>query len=88
MLVKIIQGPNKGRTFHSYGGKFLPLANGGAGRVSMNVLIQRNSTKGVGGYNADILIEHLEPRDDEAKALFAKLYAEQEAHHASNTEAV
>lgn len=85
MRVKIIQGPNKGRTFHCYGGKFLPLANSGAGRVSMDVLIQRNSTKGVGGYNADILIEHLEPRDDEAKDLFARLYAEQYAHRHNRT---
>jgi hypothetical protein len=88
MLVKIIQGPNKGRTFHSYGGKFLPLANVGLGRVSMDVLIQRSSTKGVGGYTADINIESLEPRDDEAKVLFAKLYAEQEAHRANMKETV
>ena len=80
MLVKITQGRNKGRVYHCYGGRFLPLANNGMGRISMNVLIQRNSTKGVGGYTADINIENLEPRDDEAKSLFAKLYAEQEAH--------
>ncbi len=85
MRVKILRGLNKGRTFHCYGGKFLPLANGGAGRVSMDVLIQRSSTKGVGGYNADILIEHLEPRDDKAKDLFALLYAEQDAHRRSRT---
>lgn len=80
MLVKITQGRNKGRIYHCYGGRFFPLANNGMGRISMNVLIQRNSTKGVGGYNADINIEHLEPRDEESKALFAKLYDEQKAH--------
>ena len=85
MRVKILQGPNRGRTFHCYGGKFWPRANGGAGRVSMDVLIQRSSTKGVGGYNADILIEHLEPRDDKAKDLFARLYAEQDAHRSNRT---
>lgn len=80
MLVKIIEGRNKNRIYHCYGGKFYPHANSGMGRVSVDVLIQRNSTTGVGGYNADINIEQLEPRDEEAKALFVKLYAEQTAH--------
>ena len=80
MLVKIIEGRNKGRTFRAYGGRFYPGAHNGWGRVGIDVLIQRNSTKGVGGYTADILIENLRPLDDEARALFERLYGEQEAH--------
>lgn len=80
MLVKIIEGRNKGRTFRAYGGRFYPGAHAGWGRVGIDVLIQRNSTKGVGGYTADILIENLKPIDAEAKALFEKLSDEQEQH--------